>query len=32
MDGDLYDKSIQILIQYAIGKKQRSFTVPDSVR
>ncbi len=31
-DGDLYDKNQTTLIQYAVGKKATSFTIPDSVQ
>ena len=31
IDGNLYSKDGKILIQYAIGKKNTSFTIPDSV-
>jgi hypothetical protein len=31
VDGDLYSKDGKTLIQYAIGKAQTSFTVPDGV-
>ena len=31
IDGNLYEKDKERLIQYAIGKKDTSFTIPDSV-
>ena len=31
IDGNLYSKDGKTLIQYAIGKKETSFTIPDSV-
>ena len=31
LNGDLYDKSAETLIQYASGKTATSFTIPDSV-
>ncbi|MDD6645728.1 MAG: leucine-rich repeat protein [Oscillospiraceae bacterium] len=31
LNGDLYDKTQIKLIQYAIGKKDKSFTIPNSV-
>lgn len=32
IDGNLYDKDGNTLIQYAIGKANESFTIPDSVK
>ena len=32
LDGDLYNKDQTILLQYALGKEQNSFTVPGSVK
>ena len=31
IDGNLYTKDCTVLIQYAIGKSEMSFTIPDSV-
>ena len=31
IDGNLYNKNATILIQYAVGKKSTSFTIPNSV-
>ncbi len=31
IDGNLYKKDVKTLIQYAIGKKEKSFTIPNSV-
>ena len=31
IDGNLYDKDVTILWQYALGKEDKEFTVPDSV-
>jgi hypothetical protein len=31
IDGNLYSKDGKVLIQYAIGKKRNSFTIPDGV-
>lgn len=31
VDGNLYDKNMTFLIQYAIGKTDASFSIPDSV-
>ena len=31
IDGDLYTKDGKVLIQYAIGKKETSFTIPNGV-
>ncbi len=31
IDGNLYSKDGKVLIQYAIGKKKTSFTIPDGV-
>ena len=31
LDGNLYDKNQTLLIQYAIGKKDTSFSIPNSV-
>ena len=32
IDGNLYDKNATTLIQYAIGKNEKSFTIPNSVQ
>lgn len=32
IDGNLYSKNEEVLIQYAIGKKDTSFTIPDGVK
>ena len=31
INGNLYSKNVKVLIQYAVGKKDISFTIPDSV-
>lgn len=31
IDGNLYDKDQRVLIQYAIGKEDESFTIPETV-
>ncbi len=31
IDGNLYDKSVKTLIKYAMGKKDTTFVIPDSV-
>ena len=32
IDGNLYTKDGSVLVQYAVGKKDKSFTIPDGVK